>query len=760
MEGYLQSLNEQQLAAVRYDDGPSLVIAGAGSGKTRVLTNKITYLVEHGYDPNRILALTFTNKAAREMRERIAGLIGASLSMHLWMGTFHSMFLRILRHNYERIGFHSNFTIYDTSDTKSVIKQILKDMSIDVKQYPVNTVISVISNAKNALVSPSDFRAQQMQLRFNKRPLLANIYEVYMARCKASNAMDFDDILYYTNILFRDNIDVLVRYQEYFQYILVDEYQDTNFSQHLVVAQLSKLHNRVCVVGDDAQSIYSFRGATIQNILNLNKFYPDIKTFKLEQNYRSTQTILNAANSLIEKNRNQIPKRIFSENAVGERIPVLEAYSDFEESYIVANKLSEMKMLSSGSYGDFAILYRTNAQSRLLEESLRKRNIPYRIYGGLSFYQRKEIKDALGYFRMTVNPNDDESLRRIINFPPRGIGEKTLQKVRVKAAEQGVSMWNVLCARQAFALDVNASTGRKLDGFRDLILSYIEKEQSGANAGETAQFIYSTSKIVTSLYTDNTPENISRQENLNELLSAVIQFVDERKEQGINNMSMTDFLSEVSLATDQDSDDSDDVPRVMLMTVHAAKGLEFRNVFVVGVEDELFPSIHSSDTPAEVEEERRLLYVAITRAKEHCVLTCARSRYLNGQTHPCSRSRFLRDIDPSLLIMPRHESTPLFTGAGDYYSPKTKKETPKSDYTLPWNAPRQLKPIDQVSTSAPQTDFDQPELKVGMHVKHKLFGTGEIVGLSDNPAPKMIVNFDNVGEKTLLIKYAKVTIVE
>ena len=469
MEDFLQQLNPQQLAAVKYDDGPSLVIAGAGSGKTRVLTNKIMYLVKNGHDPRRIMALTFTNKAANEMRERIAGLIGLVEASKLWMGTFHSVFLRILHSNAERICFTPNFTIYDTSDSKSLIKTVIKDMQLDEKDYPANVVASIISRAKNSLVSPTDYMRDTALVRRDnavKRPMVGEIYSKYWSRCRAANAMDFDDILFYTNILLRDHPDVLERYQDYFTYILVDEYQDTNFAQHLIVSQLCKKHRNLCVVGDDAQSIYSFRGANIRNILSLPKQYPDMKMFKLEQNYRSTKNILNAANSLIAKNKEQIQKNIFSDNPTGGKIPVIEAFSDYEESYIVANKLIEIKMLQGGSYEDFAILYRTNAQSRVLEESLRKRNIPYRIYGGLSFYQHKEIKDALCYFRVAVNPDDDEALRRIINFPARGIGEKTLLKLRQCAMEGNVSMWEVIDNLNDYPTGLNSGAVKKLDSFK------------------------------------------------------------------------------------------------------------------------------------------------------------------------------------------------------------------------------------------------------------------------------------------------------
>ena len=761
LEDYLQQLNAQQYEAVVYDDGPSLVIAGAGSGKTRVLTNKIMYLVNHGYDPRRILALTFTNKAANEMRERIASLLGSKKASNLWMGTFHSMFLKILRFNTERIGFRPDLTIYDTADTKSLLKTIIKEWELDDKKYPVNTIASIISAAKNSLLSPVDYANDNTLMKcdaYKERPRMADIYSEYSKRCKRSNAMDFDDILFYTNYLFRDNDDILRKYQDFFEYILVDEYQDTNFAQHAIIRQLTSSRMRLCVVGDDAQSIYSFRGANIQNILGLNRQFPSLKVFKLEQNYRSTQTILNAANSLIEKNTQQIPKHIFSENPKGEKIPVIEAYSDFEESYIVANKISEMRMLQSCSYGDFAILYRTNAQSRVFEENLRKRNIPYRIYGGLSFYQRKEVKDAICYFRMTVNPDDDEALCRIINYPARGIGDRTIAKLRVAAAKGNVSIWTVLDNLESYDAQFNAGTIKKLNSFRNLITECIDfGVQTDAMA--LAEKIFSKSELVTSLYSDSTPENISRIENLNELLNAVQQFVKEKEEAGDANTSMSDFLSVASLATDQDNDD-DDIPKVTLMTVHAAKGLEFKNVFIVGVEDELFPSLRSTDSIQELEEERRLLYVAITRAKEHCVMTYATSRYRNGQTHPCTISRFIKDIDPSFLKISGSYRKNVNRSYNGYM--QLGKTVNKMEAIFKQSSLKSLASIK--NTSAPVVNGKktlQPELlQVGMRVGHSRFGSGEILKIDEAGSDtKVTIKFDNVGTKVLLTKFAQLTII-
>lgn len=652
MENYLEKLNKQQREAVTYLDGPSLVIAGAGSGKTRVLTYKIVHLLNAGYEPWRIMALTFTNKAAREMRERIEPLVGRSVSGSLWMGTFHSIFARLLRRHADRLGYKNNYTIYDTADSKSLVKAIIKDMDLDDKIYKPNVVLSAISSAKNALVSPERYVELHDVMeadRQSRRPQMHAIYRTYRDRCFAANAMDFDDLLYYMNILLRDNPDIRHHYQEYFRFILVDEYQDTNFAQHVIVSQLCAESHKLCVVGDDAQSIYSFRGANIRNILNLRKAYPELRMFKLEENYRSTQTIINAANTLIAKNTEQIPKQVFSNKDIGDKIEVVQSYSDFEEGYLVANRISQLKMRTHDSYQDFAILYRTNAQSRVLEESLRKRNIPYRIYGGLSFYQRKEVKDAIAYFRMVVNPDDDEALKRIINYPARGIGETTLNKILRCAMDNQVSAWTVINNLESYNPGINSGTARKLDGFRQIITRAIELDASGSNAEEVANLIISDTRLIANLVHDRTPESISKQENLTELLSGVREFVTTRTEEGSDQLRLGDFLGEVSLATDQDSDESGIEERVTLMTVHAAKGLEFNNVFIVGVEEDLFPSAMSGGTQSGIEEERRLLYVALTRARNFCMMSHASTRYRNGATAMCSPSRFLRDIDSRYL---------------------------------------------------------------------------------------------------------------
>ncbi len=778
---YLDKLNPQQREAVTYVDGPALVIAGAGSGKTRVLTYKIVHLLNLGYDPYRILALTFTNKAAREMKERIQALVGPRVASRLWMGTFHSIFSRLLHANADLLGFKHDFTIYDANDSKSLIKLILKDMGLnDDKSYSPSALQSHFSNMKNALIQPHDY-AHNRELRDAdnraKRPLTYFIYETYCKRCKVAGAMDFDDLLLYTNILLRDFPQVKEKYQSFFQYVLVDEYQDTNFAQHLIVLQLSKLHNRVCVVGDDAQSIYSFRGANISNILNLQKSFPALKIFKLERNYRSTQNIIEAANSLIQKNKNQIPKHIFSENEMGSKIQVIQCYSDYEEAYVVANRISSLRARQADSYEDFVILYRTNAQSRVLEEALKnggKRDkhgnrggsIPYRIYGGLSFYQRKEVKDAICYFRFTINPNDDEALRRIINYPLRGIGDTTMAKVQHCAIENGVSMWQVICEPQKYQLGVKAATVSKLNVFRELMLRCMKTNADGEDAYVVARQIISETGLISTLMTDNTPENISRQENLQELLNGIYDFVEQSREEG-EPQQLINFLTEASLATDQDTD-STDGDCVTLMTVHASKGLEFKNVFIVGVEEDLFPSAMSCDSLREIEEERRLLYVAITRAKSNCVITYASSRYHNGQTKTCAPSRFLADIDSRYLSTSqtsmrgseaspevRPFSAPRAAGFSQKHFSTGAKSTP---------SPAPIKPVRTekraFAPAAPAGDYDFTihtvgELSVGMSIRHNRFGVGVITEITDSSEGKINADFGDVGVKTLLLRFAK-----
>lgn len=765
---YLDELNAPQQAAVTYTDGPALVIAGAGSGKTRVLTYKIVHLLHNGYEPWRILALTFTNKAAREMRERIEQLVGAPTASKLWMGTFHSIFARMLRSNAERVGYKSNFTIYDSADSKSLIKSIIKDMALDEKIYKPSTIQSAISSAKNALISPEKYArlADVMEADKNaRRPQTYAIYRIYRDRCIAAGAMDFDDLLYYTNLLLRDNPDVLRHYQDFFRYILVDEYQDTNFAQHVIVSQLTKENQSLCVVGDDAQSIYSFRGANIRNILNLKNAYPQLKIFKLEQNYRSTQNIINAANSLIEKNTEQIRKQVFSEKEPGKKIEVVQSYSDFEESFLVANRISQIKMATGDSFDEFAILYRTNAQSRILEESLRKRNIPYRIYGGLSFYQRKEVKDAIAYFRLSVNPNDDEALKRIINFPARGIGETTVAKIVRCAIDANVSMWTVLENPAEYDLNINSGTTKKLDGFRELINGFIQLNNSGIDAEAVAKQIIERTGLMSMLIHDRTPESISKQENLSELINGVKEFVDEQREEGSENNSMTDYLAGISLATDQDNDNSVE-ERITLMTVHAAKGLEFNNIFIVGVEEDLFPSAMANGSLAEIEEERRLLYVAITRARSFCMISYASSRYRNGQTVMCSPSRFLRDINPEYLDLVSGASLNAPRPSFENYRSSYHSQSPRTSGS--YRAAPQRADVPAASAAASTSSgaggedkHSAADLSEGLRIEHSRFGTGTITAVDTTQAEARItVEFDNTGSKLLLLKFARFKILK
>lgn len=797
---YLSELNEQQREAVLYTGGPQLVIAGAGSGKTRVLTYKIVHLLAHGYDAHRILALTFTNKAAREMKERIA-LAAPKQAPRLWMGTFHSVFLRILRSHSEKIGYRPGFTIYDANDSKALVKSIVKELSLDDKVYKSQTLCNIISAAKNSMMSPdvyaADNRCRELDMHF-QRPATARIYRIYTERCRVANAMDFDDILYYMNLLLRDNPDILRHYQEFFQYILVDEYQDTNFAQHLIISRLGELTGNICVVGDDAQSIYSFRGANIHNILGLSKQYKKLKIFKLERNYRSTRNIIDAAGSLIKKNRNQLPKNVYSENEEGAPIEVMKAYSDLEESYLVANRISQTKLTAHDSYDDYAVLYRTNAQSRILEESLRKRNIPYRIYGGLSFYQRKEVRDAVAYFRLTVNPADDEALRRVINFPARGIGETTLKKLQTLAINSGMSMLKTIVRQEELGLNVNRGTAKKLKDFADMMREFAADHASGSNAFELAQMIFNRTGMLSMLIHDKTPEAISRQQNLTELLGGIKEFVEQRLEAGEENIDMTHFLSEIQLASDQDFDDEagENGEKVTLMTVHAAKGLEFKNVFVVGVEEDLFPSSLSLNFPEQIEEERRLLYVAITRAKKLCFLSYASSRYRNGQTMLTKPSRFLSEIDRKYLRITasssiegtssfmnpignfrdsykRYPKIPVFRNSDrdNFHSKLSHIEKEENNDTLRTSSRRRIKPLrSAVNSKIPEQNkssisYVSPDgkvltLNIGTVILHERFGRGRVISLvGEGENTMLIVSFENVGEKRLLLRFAKFKIV-
>ena len=648
----LNDLNEAQRAAVEYIDGPSLVIAGAGSGKTRVLTYKIAYLLSQGMKPWSIMALTFTNKAAREMKERIGKLVGNDLAQHLYMGTFHSIFSRILRAEAEHIGFNNNFTIYDESDSRSLIKAIVKEMGLDDKKYKPAAVHAKISMAKNNLMSAAAYESDAAIFEQNKRaqmPEVGKIFVAYVQRCKQANAMDFDDLLTLTYQLFREHEDIRHKYAARFDYVLVDEYQDTNHVQMSIVMQLCQEKLRVCAVGDDSQSIYSFRGANIDNILNYQRQFQGTRLFKLEQNYRSTQTIVEAANSLIKHNRNQIPKDVFSENAKGEKIQYKPAYSDKEEAAIVAKDVKRIKREDGCQYNDFAILYRTNAQSRSFEEEFRKQGIPYRIYGGLSFYQRKEIKDIIAYFRLVANPDDEEAIKRIINYPARGIGATTVMKIADCAHQNQVSFWEVIGAPEQYGLAVNKGTMNKLETFRLLISSFIERAQT-TDVYELGDAIIKESGISQDIMSGKDADDLARQENLEEFLSGMSAFVEERREEGrFDELFLKDYLQDVALLTDADSDGDKDEPRVSLMTVHAAKGLEFPTVFVVGLEENIFPSPLSAASLRELEEERRLLYVAITRAEKHCILTNAKNRWRYGKMEFDNPSRFIDEIDSKLI---------------------------------------------------------------------------------------------------------------
>lgn len=648
----LKDLNEAQRAAVEYIDGPSLVIAGAGSGKTRVLTYKIAYLLSQGMKPWSIMALTFTNKAAREMKERIGKLVGNDLAQHLYMGTFHSIFSRILRAEAEHIGFNNNFTIYDESDSRSLIKAIVKEMGLDDKKYKPAAVHAKISMAKNNLMSAAAYESDAAIFEQNKRaqmPEVGKIFVAYVQRCKQANAMDFDDLLTLTYQLFREHEDIRHKYAARFDYVLVDEYQDTNHVQMSIVMQLCQEKLRVCAVGDDSQSIYSFRGANIDNILNFQRQFQGTRLFKLEQNYRSTQTIVEAANSLIKHNRNQIPKDVFSENAKGEKIQYKPAYSDKEEAAIVAKDVKRIRREDGCQYSDFAILYRTNAQSRSFEEEFRKQGIPYRIYGGLSFYQRKEIKDIIAYFRLVANPDDEEAIKRIINYPARGIGATTVLKIADCAHQNQVSFWEVIGAPERYGLAVNKGTMNKLETFRLLISSFIERAQT-TDVYELGDAIIKESGISQDIMSGKDADDLARQENLEEFLSGMSAFVEERREEGrFDELFLQDYLQDVALLTDADSDGDKDEPRVSLMTVHAAKGLEFPTVFVVGLEENIFPSPLSAASLRELEEERRLLYVAITRAEKHCILTNAKNRWRYGKMEFDNPSRFIDEIDGKLI---------------------------------------------------------------------------------------------------------------
>lgn len=790
----LNDLNDAQRAAVEYIDGPSLVIAGAGSGKTRVLTYKIAYLLSQGMKPWSIMALTFTNKAAREMKERIGKLVGGDLAQHLYMGTFHSIFSRILRAEAEHIGFNNNFTIYDESDSRSLLKAIIKEMGLDDKAYKPAAVHARISMAKNNLVTAEAYDSDPAILEQNKRakmPAIGKIYVAYVQRCRQANAMDFDDLLMLTFQLFRDHEEIRQKYAGRFDYILVDEYQDTNHVQMSIVMQLCKEKLRVCAVGDDSQSIYSFRGANIDNILNYQKQLPGTQLFKLEQNYRSTQTIVEAANSLIHHNRNQIQKEVFSKNDKGEKILYKPAYSDKEEALIVAKNIQRIKRQDDCGYDQFAILYRTNAQSRSFEEEFRKQGIPYRIYGGLSFYQRKEIKDIIAYFRLVANPDDEEAFKRIINYPARGIGATTVMKIADCAHQNQVSFWEVIGNIEHYGLNVNKGTQTKLENFRLLISSFIDRSHT-LDVYELGDAIIRESRISEDIMSGKNADDLARQENLEEFLSGMQTFVAGRQEEGrMDEAYLTDYLQDVALLTDADSEGEKDEPRVSLMTIHAAKGLEFATVFVVGLEENIFPSPLAAVSVRELEEERRLLYVAITRAEKHCILTNAKNRFRYGKMEFDNPSRFIDEIDASLIEGGEEAPESSFGGGrssyGDYGS--------EGGYggRMPWDRDRSgygrhyqnAKPVasqfvadpkpgfksvravnavhrimgDTASSSASKASSAAGSLSEGCRIEHQRFGIGTVLkieGTGENT--KATVEFQNAGTKQLLLKFAKFTI--
>lgn len=768
---YLEGLNKEQRAAAEDITGPSLVIAGAGSGKTRVLTCRITHLMRMGNPPSSILALTFTNKAAREMKERISAVVGNSTARYLWMGTFHSIFARILRIEAPLIGYPTTFTIYDTSDSKSLIRSILKSMQLSDKEYKPNTVLSRISAAKNNLVTAPNYAASPGTLEYDRSirmPKIADIYKEYSRRCKVAGAMDFDDLLLNTNLLLHQHPDILHKYQEKFRFILVDEYQDTNFSQYLIVKKLAETNKNICVVGDDAQSIYSFRGARIENILNFKNDYPGFKTYKLEQNYRSTQNIVNAANSIIKQNKRQLQKNVFSKNEEGNKIQVIQALTDSEEGLLVINEINRHRLTIHDQFSDYAILYRTNAQSRIFEEQLRKQNLPYKIYGGLSFYERKEIKDMLSYLRLTVNSSDNEALKRIINYPARGIGQTTLTKLEETANQNGVSVWEVAQDPEQYQVDLNKGTITKITGFIHLMESF-RKQLIESSAYEVALMVSRQSGLLEDIYKDKTHENLSKFENVQELLNAIQDFSINAQEEGLPNR-LENYLEEVALITDLDTDKAEDKNRVTLMTVHSAKGLEFKNVFIVGVEDKLFPSSFSGMlTPENLEEERRLFYVALTRAMKSAWISFARQRYQWGQLNFCEPSRFISELDEEYLEMPSNLNMPSFL---------QRPAEPVIRKSFQQTAPRTLLPPQRTNIDMPQltnrltnlkkiqshTGFaaDDPDLiHVGVEVEHQRFGRGKVIGMEgDDSNKKAIVLFQNAGRKQLLLKFARLKVVK
>ncbi|HLN21505.1 MAG TPA: UvrD-helicase domain-containing protein [Bacteroidales bacterium] len=750
---YLNDLNETQRQAVVNTDGPTLVIAGAGAGKTRVLTYRIVHLLQNGIPAGQILALTFTNKAAREMKERIVKITDPQTARHLWMGTFHSIFARILRKEGEKLGFRPNFTIYDTADSKSLIRTIIKEHNLDDNVYKPGTIASRISAAKNNLITAGMYAGDssiQEYDRAGRMPLISEIYKAYSSRCFKANAMDFDDLLLYTNILLRDFPAVLAEYQEKFRYILVDEYQDTNYSQYLIVRKLAALHHNICVVGDDAQSIYSFRGARIENILNFEKDYPDYRLFKLEQNYRSTTTIVDAANTIIENNEGQIRKKVYSKNETGEKIRVFQSMTDTEEGFNVASDIFDTKFSLQRNWSDFAILYRTNAQSRIFEETLRRKNIPYKIYGGLSFYDRKEIKDVLAYFRMVINPDDEEALKRTINYPKRGIGDTTIEKIFSLAGSMNMTSWSIVSEAGRYRDHFNQGSAGKLLSYAGII-NTLRQDADTVDAYTKAREIAFASGIMKELREGKGPEEVSRYENMEELLNGIKIFTEYSETNG-EPSNLAAYLSTVSLLTDKDDEKEEDRNKVTLMTMHSAKGLEFKHVYIVGMEDTLFPSPMSSGSARELEEERRLFYVAVTRAEKQVTLSYALNRYKWGNLERCSPSRFLNEIDRKYLYYPQTGDKPFRKQAANGHIDPGSIREEKTNYPA---SPR-MKPLKPVSTASDFTPTDPSAFSIGDRVAHERFGTGIISAIEGNaPNTTATVEFQSEGKKKLLLRFAR-----
>jgi DNA helicase-2/ATP-dependent DNA helicase PcrA len=751
---YLNDLNEAQQQAVINTEGPALVIAGAGAGKTRVLTYRIAHLLHNGVPAGKILALTFTNKAAGEMKTRIAKIAGPEIARFLWMGTFHSIFAKILRIEGDRLGYKSNYTIYDAADSKSLVRAIIRELNLDDNIYKPGVIAARISTAKNNLVTASIYAADSSMQEYDKAsrmPLMSDIYKIYASRCFRANAMDFDDLLLNTNILFRNFPDVLSSYQDRFRYILVDEYQDTNYSQYLIVNKLAAIHHNLCVVGDDAQSIYSFRGARIENILEFKNDYPEYQLFKLEQNYRSTQTIVNAANAIIANNEGQIRKTVYSKNEPGEKIMVMQAVTDTEEGFNVASDIFDKRYSQQLNWTDFAVLYRTNAQSRIFEETLRRKNIPYKIYGGLSFYERKEIKDILAYFRMVINPEDEEALKRSVNYPKRGIGDTTVQKIFELSEEKKVTAWSILTQAVKYPEHFNAGTVRKLSGFAELIHT-LSTDADKTDAYSKAKEIAFGSGIMKDLRDGKLPDEISRYENMEELLNGIKIFTEAAETNG-EPSALGSYMANVALLTDQDNEKDEDRDKVTLMTMHSAKGLEFKHVYIVGMEDTLFPSPMSNGSAKELEEERRLFYVALTRAEKQATLSYALNRYKWGNLERSNPSRFLRELDPSFLYYPQTGGRPFHAKSGSGEKPSAFREEP-----VRYPANNRLKKIAKPQSGSEKSfpGNNGAGFSEGDKVEHERFGNGVIVSIEgEAPNNTATVDFDKDGKKKLLLRFAK-----